>query len=248
MRVVAATHDTFEYATLLAAMAVAVGTLAAVGTALFGPGWLSRRRRPRLSIEPDGFAEAIIMEADPSIQLVTLRLDNAVGRDRAEDVEVYVDIGWELEPSALLPLVEQELLPFGDPRQTPPPPTSKNVAAGFSRWMPLFLLGDGPTLARECGLNPDAEPSPLPVRSVGAVAIARLRQERAWLTAAQEFFITVTVTGANFDAISHAGSFVLEVTDMDMVDGTLRSIEVKWTRQLKPTHRREPPTRLAAAP
>jgi hypothetical protein len=216
--------------------------------ALFGPGWLKRRRRPRLSIEPDGFAEAIIMHDDPSIQLATLRLDNAVGRDRAEDVEVYVDVGWEFEPTALLPLVEQELLPFGDPRRTPPPPTSKNVAAGFARWLPLFLLGDVPTLARECSLNPDTEPSPLPVRCVGAVAIARLRQERPWLTAEQEYFITITITGANFDAIAYAGSFILKVADMEMVDGDLRSIEVEWTRPLKPTHRAEPPTRLAASP
>jgi hypothetical protein len=245
---VAAAHDSFEYATLIAAILVTVGTLAAVGVALFGPSWSKRRRRPELSIEPDGFEEAISLNGDPSISIASVRLDNAVGRDRAEDVEVYVDVGWEFEPTALLPLAEQELLPFGDPRETPPPPTSKNVAAGFSRWLPLFLLGDGPTLARECGLDPDADPSPLPVGCVGAVAIARLQQQRAWLIAEQEYFLTVTITGRNFDAIIYAGRFLFEVADMEMVDGDLRSIEVKWTRPLKPTHRVEPPARLAASP
>jgi hypothetical protein len=220
-----------------------------VAVALIGPGWLRRRRRPRLSLELDGFEEVIIMQADPSVSIVSVRIDNAVGRDRAEEVKVYVDIGWEFEPSALLPLVEQELLPFGDPRKASrPPTTSKSVAAGFSRWLPLFLLGDAPTLGRELGLDTAADPSPLPEGCVGAVAIARLRQERAWLLAEQEYFATITITGANFDAIVYAGRFILELADMEMVDGDLRSIEVKWARPLKAALRADPPTRLAASP
>jgi len=64
----------------------------------------------------------------------------------------------------------------------------------------------------------------------------------------QKYFATITITGANFDAIAYAGSFILEVADLEMVDGDLRSIKVKWTRPLKPTRRGEPPTRLAASP
>lgn len=116
----AAAHDHFEYVTLIAALAVALGTFAAAGVGLFGPAWTRRRRRPALSIELDGFDEAIVLQHDPSVQRATLRLDNAEGRDRAEEVEVYVDVGWEFEPSAMLPLAEQELLPFGDPRDSPP--------------------------------------------------------------------------------------------------------------------------------
>jgi hypothetical protein len=81
-----------------------------------------------------------------------------------------------------------------------------------------------------------------------SVAIARLQQQRAWLITEQEHFLTITITGANFDAIIYAGRFLFEVADMEMIDGDLRSIEVKWTRPLKPTHRVEPPTRLAASP
>lgn len=190
----------------------------------------------------------IVLHEHPDIQVATLRLDNAPGRDRAEEVGVYVDVGWEFEPTAMLPLAEQELLPFGDPRHTPPPPTSKDVAAGFCRRLSLLLLGDAPTLAREFGVDPDGDQSPLPVGCVGAVAIERFQQGPAWLIAEQEYFATITITGANFDAIAYAGSFILEVADMEMVDGNLRSIEVKWTTPLKLTHRGEPPTRLAASP
>lgn len=131
---VATSHDAFAYTTLFAALAVAVGTLMAVVVALFGPQWQRRRRRPRLSVEVDGLTEAIILHHRDSgdLQLATLRVENARGNDRAEDVEVYVDIGWEFEPTALLPLVEQEPLPYGDPRTLPPPPRSRSVAAGFA--------------------------------------------------------------------------------------------------------------------
>jgi hypothetical protein len=60
--------------------------------------------------------------------------------------------------------------------------------------------------------------------------------------------VTITITGANFDAIAYAGSFILEIADMEMVDGDLRSIEATWTRPLEPTRRGAPPTRLAASP
>jgi hypothetical protein len=243
----AAAHDHFEYATLIAGLAVALGTFAAAGVALFGPAWSRRRRQPALGIELDGLDEAIVLKRDPSVQRVTLRLDNAEGRDRAEEVEVYVDVGWEFEPSAMLPLAEQELLPFGDPRDPSPPPTSKHVAPGFSRWLPLLLLGDAATLARDCGLDPDIDS--MPDGCVGAVAIARLKRERAWLIADQEYFVTITATGANFDAVACSGRFILEVSDMEFSDvGDLRSIEVRWTQPLKIVKRRDAPTRLAAAP
>lgn len=241
----AAAHDHFEYATLIAGLAVALGTFAAAGVALFGPAWTRRRRRPVLSLELDGFDEAVVLKSEPCVQRTTLRLDNAEGHDRAEQVEVYVDVGWEFEPSAMLPLAEQELLPFGDPRDSSPPPTSQHVAPGFSRWLPLLLLGDATALARDCGDNAAS----VPEGCVGAVAVARLKRERAWLLADQEYFVTITATGANFDAIAYAGSFILEVSDMEFNDvGDLRSIEVKWTRPLKLVERRESPTRLAAAP
>lgn len=243
----AAAHDHFEYATLIAALVVALGTFAAAAVGLFGPAWNRRQRRPALSIELDGFDEAIVLKRDPSVQRATLRLDNAEGCDRAQEVEVYVDVGWEFEPSAMLPLAEQELLPFGDPRDLPPPPTSKHVAPGFSRWLPLLLLGDAPTLARDCGLKPDDDS--VPDGCVGAVAIARIKREPSWLLADRQYFVTITATGANFDAIAYSGSFVLEVSDMEFSDvGDLRSIAVRWTRPLKKMQRRESPTRLAAAP
>lgn len=61
--------------------------------------------------------------------------------------------------------------------------------------------------------------------------------------------MTITATGANFDAIAYSGSFILEVSDMKFNDvGDLRSIEVRWTRPLKMMQRRESPTRLALRP
>ncbi len=177
----------------------------------------------------------------------TLRLYNARGSDRAEEVEVYVDVGWEFEPTAVLPHVEQELMSFGDPRTRPAPATARNVAPGFARWLPFLILGDASTLAQQYGLAPDA----LPDDCVGVIATARADGGRpAWVNTGQEYWVSITITGANFDAITYDGRFVIDVADIGRLESIqdARSIDVDWTHVLKRVGHTEPPTRLATPP
>jgi hypothetical protein len=242
---VAAAHDTFDYIGLGAALLVGSATLAAAGVALFGPRWERRHREPRLSVTVDGGDVGGSIDHERHVDVVTeLRIDNARGRARADDVEVYIDASWEFEPSAALPLAEQEPLPYGDPRTTPAPPTSQSVAAGFSRWVPLVLAGDPTLLAEECGLPVDR----VPRTSIGALAIARLANFPAWLLVDQEYTISITVTGGNLDALHYAGKLVLEEADFDGGEEIMHTTEVRWTEPLRRVHSPEPPSRIAAVP
>jgi hypothetical protein len=80
-------------------MLAAVVTLAAVIVALFGEDLRARRRRPKLKLTVETETEAIVVkgEGGRGVSSAYMQLYAEPGRDKAEDVEMFVSLGTTME-------------------------------------------------------------------------------------------------------------------------------------------------------
>jgi hypothetical protein len=93
-------RDWLDYITLAATLFAALGTVSAVGWAIYGPSWKQRHRQPILTLSSRREGNSFLYSPkEPEVSDGSyLRLHNAHGRHSAEGVEVFLTVygaaGW----------------------------------------------------------------------------------------------------------------------------------------------------------
>ena len=211
-------------------------TFAAVLAALFGQRLHEARRRPKLSVttDPEKYAikadQSDVQASDKNAQVLHLRIFNEPGRDTARDVEVFVDAAAETS-SITLEAADAANLNFDDPvDDSGPGRATATVPSGYARRVNLAVLTR--LLAEDLHLHIEEDPQKRQWHQAwGHLAVypPRLAGE-ATLYGNAKYDVRITVTGANFDAITYQGA--LEVKeDHEPGVGLLKSFN--WVEPLK---------------
>jgi hypothetical protein len=190
------------------AQVTALATVAGVLVALFGPfvysAYIGFRRSPRLTLRAASTNERLF---NGPAEGITLELANSHGRDRAQDVEIFLTgDGQDPGEDFLWHLAGQTPILVGNDYAT-------SVAAGFSR---LFALGWLPygQAEQDKGLG------------MTAGSVATLQQPEVHKFRIGSIYdIAIVVTGSNFDACAWKGRLSIEREDRD--DGTV-AVYPKW--------------------
>jgi hypothetical protein len=241
--------ETWDYITGSFGMVGVVLTLAAVLVALFGPAWRAKKRRPKLSLSAtDVVHEAWNADMVDDLTEGFLLLEAAKGKDTAEDVEVHVSVAKPLFKGSLPMRVRQSRrVCFDSFTESEDGEPRSNVPSGFVRRIPWAAVGHYRTL---WALVPKGE---LPPGAPDAAeyyedntALLNLHPRNKRTVAALDtlfggtYYVHVTVTGSNFDALNYSGVVDVEKGSEPMSPEHPESPHsdywrLKWTHVLRPT-------------
>src|SRR3954454_9808950 len=100
-------RDWWDYFVEGFTMLAAVATLAAVIVALFGEDLRARRRRPKLKLTVEPETEAIVVKGEGArgVSSAYMHLYAEPGRDKAQDVEMFVSLGTTIEAVEESPVI-----------------------------------------------------------------------------------------------------------------------------------------------
>jgi hypothetical protein len=209
-------HDWLDYLAAFAALFAALGTVAAVVWAIYGPSIRERRRRPSLSLENRYEGDEQIFEADePTVgDGACLRLANATGRDTAREVEVFLSVYIVLErpeegPAMVdvdgepleIPLVSDENLNF-DGNDGRDGRAHVSVPSGVSRRLYLARLGD-PKALFASWTGEGVAPENVGEMCGAWATVPATRDMIAWLRDGSKYRIELTIAGANVDPVRY---------------------------------------------
>ncbi len=220
------TRDTLE--TVLMVL-TAVGTVGAVVVALVAPSLQERlrkrRTRPILQLVSGGSVYAAHDDPDGDTRHpITLTLTNAAGRDRAEDVEVFITVSRRLDDGSGYagPFLAQVPAKLGHGEIS-------SVPAGFGRRVELGAL------AAPTPQGPGWRGGPLLYCGTWAGDKAILLPTTGHPTdpSTEQWGVTVVVTGSNFDAQGYFGVAALSVVAWDMA-GMVHGVNFSWEQALLP--------------
>jgi hypothetical protein len=217
-------NDFWSIAAAIATMVAAGGTLAAVGAALFLPGWRAKRTRPKLTLSAEFPQWQQLYDAKDVNPVVMdgpqILLANEPGRETARGVEVLASV-YE-QPRGVGPNGEK----FGAITQFIDVPLNHNANDGaYGR--PYTNIGPGAT--RRVYFARIGEPEHIydswyraPTESTVAFDLdwcgawatypAR-RDELHWIETGVEYIVELLVTGDNFDAFRVRGLIQFERSD-----------------------------------
>jgi hypothetical protein len=195
---------------LFAATAIAsVGTLIAIGVALFGPEWRAKRHEPRLTLTAaETSAEWPTMPPYPPVDALHLLVHNERGRDTAHEVEVFVTaVGrgkdYTREDPRSRATIQQNLN-FNNPLQGQYGSRVASVPSGFSRRVHFVLLGGSDLIWQA---HHQIEGAPRGPWGTAALALYPGRNDNiAYLEPDVEYDIELVVVGSNFDAVAYSGT------------------------------------------
>jgi len=241
-----------DVAGFIATSAGVVVTLLAVLVALFGPGWQTKRRRPKVTLRVDpnsGPLPVPINISERYARDMRLLIENDPGQDTALDVEVFVtivgdpgkdDSGFEYFEG----VTEAEALVFDNPELGGPLRDTSTVPAGFSRPVWFALVGPIDTAFVGVGLRwsgpEDSEAVRLTKRDdLRACAIVTTadanRGPAPVLLLEHGYTVHLIVTGSNFDAQHYVGRVKGSYENGEMSD----YVDYEWI---------QPPTRTTKPP
>jgi hypothetical protein len=225
----------------VAAIGTAIGALAAASAvivALFGPGWRERRRRPRLSVAPEGTEISVDADARSPLEL-RLRIHNARGKDTAESVEIFVTVtSRRPDHGGTVILVEDGNLNFDRPRADYPGRSTATVPSGHSRPVSLALLGSVTAVEACFHETMRGKASATPGEKFGALSLFGFSggtfswREIPWLSVGETYDVVLVVTGANFDAVTFGGQ--LRLSDEHIAPEGPRIMILKWLGAPRP--------------
>jgi hypothetical protein len=192
-----------------------IATFAAVLVALFGQRLHQWRRRPQITVTSDPPSMGIRVDPDsklvwtPSASVLRLRLHNEPGRDTARDVEVFVDavaqVGFVTFEAA-----DSANLNFDDPTDDDGPGRSiATVPSGYSRRVNFAVLMRGGD--QDVHNEDEARNMKIKHEAWGYLAVyPPSLTAGSTLHDNASYDVRITVTGANFDAISYRGVVAFE--------------------------------------
>jgi hypothetical protein len=203
-----------DYVAAIGTAVGAVATFCAVVVALFGPAWREKQKRPQLSLSPETDMTTSIDGSSALEARIWIR--NALGRDTAEGVEVFVDAQGPHIPGAGTVLVATgESLNFDRPRPDEAGRSTATVPAGHSR--PVYFAVWGSATAIATRFDPSMRSrDDAAIRSDAGAALALYGSPRGllgslgsreilWLEKDTTYDVRIVVTGANFDAVAFRG-------------------------------------------
>lgn len=226
----------------LAAFGTAVGALAAaaaVAVAVLGPRLEARRRQPRVVLSSTAPLATYYFYVDsPSAEgAALLKLRNEPGRDTAREVEVFLSVDAVGGPLIMgkVTLVSVEPLNFDDPVGGERGRSTANLPPGFARSLDLLIVGHFEAIAAGTPLAADLQLPEDKQKTHAAWALAPARQDRLrWLRDGERYFLTLTVTGANFDAQSYRGTVGITLGEVheDAANRKYQGVDVQWLEPL----------------
>ncbi len=242
--------EQWEYITGTFGMVGVVLTLGAILVALFGPSWRAKKQRPKLTLSASDVvhefwdAETQADHAEGFIELTA-----SEGRDTADGVEIYLSIARPSPLKGLGPMrvFQGRRLCFDSFQESEDGQPQTTVPAGFVRRVPWVAVGWYRTLWNLVpkGDFPPGFPAEDEDHGYDCAVVNLYKRSKRTVRALDTMFggtyyVYLTVTGANFDALSFSG--VLEVSagaepmapdDPDSPVAEYRML--KWTHSLAKT-------------
>jgi hypothetical protein len=198
-----------------------VVTLLAVLVALFGHRVQERRKRPRLSLSVDPVSMGVEIHSGDA-EILSLRIHNEKGRDTAREVEVFVTVFGQ-DGDIFLMAGEEVALNWDDPLGDGGGRSTATVPAGSSRRVSFAVLQHLAAVDEQGR----ADWAYLAVYPPNKVTHATLRE-------GVPYAVTISVTGANFDALSYRGAVAFEEHDEPVGDVFVRIKSLGWVSQPEP--------------
>ena len=233
---------TYDWLVFAASAAAAIGTLVAIGVALFVPAWRAKRRKPALSIEAVERRAQVPSERAgyTPVDAFHLVLHNNRGRDTAHAVEVFLTASAHrpdrktLDTPGDLPAFQHNLN-FDNPLQGQYGSRDASVPSGFYRRIHLAVLGNEEAIFNAhyeaVPRNRKRKPGP---RSNAAFSLYPARNDTiAYLKPGVLYDVELVIVGANFDAVAYAGALRYH----DIEDPSDRRATIEWVTEPRPQSR-----------
>jgi hypothetical protein len=217
-------NDFWSIAVAVATMVAAAGTLAAVGAALFLPGWQNKRSRPKLTLSGEFPQWQQLYDAKDVNPVVMdgpqLLLVNEPGRETAHGVEVLASVYEQPRGitadgqkfGAITQFIDVQLNHSANDGSLGRPST--NVGPGGVRRVYFARIGEPEHIYDSWYAAPTESTVAFDLDWCGAWATFPARREELhWIETGVEYIVELLVTGNNFDAFRMRGSVMFERSD-----------------------------------
>src|SRR3954451_2864356 len=207
-------------------------------------GGLGGLSKLKLTVEPETEAIVVKGEGARGVSSAYMHLYAEPGRDKAQDVEMFVSLGTTIEAveeSPVIGIMRDVNMNFeGGRLGGGEGDTVTSVLPGMVRQVPLMMFGEGQALY---DVLPKVEGDWLPEHFdddfCAFLHTFPARQDRIdRIKARAAYSIFLVIAGTNFDATAYAGNFSVDGVDMACADEpgleNVVSIKLDWTKPLPP--------------